>query len=89
MNSALVLSEFLNAPVMLDVIVVAPGFWTPRIVMHWCVASITTATPIGRIASSIAVAICLVRRSWTWSRREKVSAIRASLERPRTCLLGM
>jgi hypothetical protein len=27
------------------------------------VASITTATPIGRIASSIAVAICFVRRS--------------------------
>jgi hypothetical protein len=53
------------------------------------VASITTATPIGRIASSIAVAICFVNRSWTCSLRENVSAIRASLESPRTNLLGM
>lgn len=33
-NSALVLSLLLNAPSMDEVIVVAPGFWTPRMVMH-------------------------------------------------------
>lgn len=49
----------------------------------------TTATPMGLMASSTAMAICFVRRSWTWSRREKVSAIRASFERPRTNLFGM
>lgn len=48
------------------------------------VASITTATPIGLMASSTARAICLVRRSCTCSLRENVSAIRASLDRPRT-----
>lgn len=49
----------------------------------------TTATPRGLIASWIATATCFVRRSWTCNRREKVSAIRASLEMPRTSLLGM
>lgn len=53
------------------------------------VASITTATPSGRIASSTAMAICFVNRSWTCSRRENVSAMRASLESPRTDLFGM
>ena len=53
------------------------------------VASMTTATPMGRIASSMAVAICFVRRSCTCSRRENVSAMRASLDRPRTNLFGM
>lgn len=33
-NSALVLSERRNAPSMADVMVVAPGFCTPRMVMH-------------------------------------------------------
>lgn len=49
----------------------------------------TTATPRGLIASWTAIAICFVSRSWTCSRREKVSAIRASLEMPSTSLLGM
>lgn len=53
------------------------------------VASMTTATPRGLIASWTAIAICLVSLSWTWSRREKVSAMRASLERPRTSFLGI
>lgn len=34
-NSARVLSLRLNAPSMADVMVVAPGFCTPRIVIHW------------------------------------------------------
>ena len=28
------------------VTMVTPGLWTPRVVMHWCAASITTATPL-------------------------------------------
>jgi hypothetical protein len=49
----------------------------------------TTATPLGRIASSTARATCLVNRSWTCNRLEKVSAILANFERPRTNLLGI
>ena len=33
-NSLLVLSDLRKAPSMADVTVVAPGFWTPRMVMH-------------------------------------------------------
>ena len=36
-----------KAPIMLDVTMVTPVLWTPRVVMHWCAASITTATPLG------------------------------------------
>ena len=53
------------------------------------VASITTATPRGLMASCTAMAICFVRRSCTCRRRLNVSAMRASLERPRTSLFGM
>ena len=53
------------------------------------VASMTTATPRGLIASSTAIAICLVRRSWTCKRRLNVSAMRASLESPRTSFRGI
>ena len=49
----------------------------------------TTATPLGRIASFTASATCFVKRSCTCKRREKVSAIRASLDRPSTSLLGI
>lgn len=60
-----------------------------RSVKETYVASITTATPKGLIASSTAIAICLVKRSCTWSRREKVSAILASLDNPSTNLFGI
>lgn len=53
------------------------------------VASITTATPRGFIASWTAIAICLVRRSCTCRRRANVSAMRASLDKPSTRLLGI
>ena len=33
-NSSRVLALFLKAPNIVDVTVVAPGFWTPRIAMH-------------------------------------------------------
>lgn len=38
MNSARVLSLRLNAPSIDEVMVVAPGFCTPRMVMHWWLA---------------------------------------------------
>ena len=37
----------------------------------------------------MALAICLVSLSWTWSLRLNISAILASLLRPSTLLLGM
>ena len=49
----------------------------------------TTATPRGLIASCTQRATCFVRRSCTWRRRLKVSAMRASFEMPKTSLLGM
>ena len=53
------------------------------------VASMTTATPRGLMASWTARAICLVIRSWIDNRLLKVSAIRASFDMPRTSLLGI
>lgn len=111
-NSSRVFCCVRKQPSMHEVVVIAPGFCTPRIVIHKClkynvsavstarhdadetrnrthVASMTTATPRGLIASSTAIAICFVRRSWTCSLREKVSAMRASLESPNTSFLGM
>lgn len=47
MNSALVDASDRKQPVMRLVIITTPGFLMPRVVMHWCAASITTATPFG------------------------------------------
>jgi hypothetical protein len=105
-NSSRVFCWVRKQPIMHEVVVIAPGFCTPRMVMHMClpydeqrgivpagrkayVASMTTATPRGLIASSTARAICFVSRSWTCRRRANVSAIRASFEMPRTSWLGM
>ena len=64
-------------------------FSTPRIDMQRCVASITTATPIGAILSRIVSAICLVSRSCTCSRRLNTSTSRGILLSPITLVLGM
>lgn len=40
MNSARVLSLRRNAPSIEEVMVDAPGFCTPRIVMHWCLRGV-------------------------------------------------
>ena len=48
---------------------VTPGLCTPRVVMHWCAASITTATPRGCSTSLIVLAICAVSFSWICRRR--------------------
>lgn len=52
-------------------------------------ASITTATPLGLIASSTANATCLVNLSCTCNLLENVSAILASFDRPNTSLFGI
>ena len=59
-----------------------PGFFTPRIDMHRCSASTTTSTPLGSRARSMASAIWVVIRSWTWRRWAKPSTSRASLDSP-------
>ena len=46
------------------VTMVTPGLWTPRVVMHWCAASTTTATPFGFSTSLMVLAICAVIFSW-------------------------
>lgn len=88
-NSSLVLAVDLILPSMQLVVVLDPVFCTPRMTMHKWLDSMTTATPWGLRTSDNASATCLVRRSWTCSLRENISAIRASLERPRTRPLGM
>ena len=50
-NSFLVLAELRKIPEKADVAVIELDFCTPLIVMHVCIASITTATPIGCRAS--------------------------------------
>jgi len=123
-NSSRVFCCVRKQPSIHEVVVIEPGFCTPRIVMHkwlytgttarkegrkngWSwdvsedtvegkrcrvrtyVASMTTATPRGLMASCTQRAICFVRRSCTWRRRLKVSAMRASFEMPKTSLFGM
>lgn len=88
-NSSLVFALFRIAPSMQLVVVVAPAFCTPRITMHRCELSITTATPWGFKTSERASATCFVSRSWTCRRRENISAMRASLLRPITRREGM
>src|SRR5450756_2774797 len=46
-NSCRVSNLFRKAPIIRLVTIVTPDLWTPLVVMHWCAASITTATPYG------------------------------------------
>ena len=46
-NSCRVSNLFRKAPNIWLVTIVTPDLWTPLVVMHWCAASITTATPYG------------------------------------------
>ena len=63
-------SSFLKTPRTAEVINVAPGFLTPRIVMHMCAASITTITPFGFSSPWWSnSAICVVNLSCTCGRR--------------------
>src|SRR5690606_2789506 len=51
-----------------EVIVLAPGLRTPRIVMHRCSASMTTIAPRASRISISESATWVVSRSWTWGR---------------------
>lgn len=88
-NSLRVLDLRSKHPRTQEVMVDAVVFWTPRMDMHRCDASMTTATPWGLRISMMACATSLVRRSWTWRRREYISAMRGNLERPMTVSEGM
>ena len=68
---------------------IVPGLRTPRMTAHRCDASMTTPTPLGWRCSIRKSAICLVMRSWTWSRREYISTMRGIFDRPMTRPLGM
>ena len=61
--SLLVLSSLLKEPLTAEVTVMAFGFFTPRMDMHRCSASITTITPFGERPSMIASATWVVSRS--------------------------
>ena len=65
-----------------------PDLCTPRVVMHWCAASITTATPRGCSTSWMVLAIWAVSFSWICRRLAKASTTRASLLMPTTRLSG-
>jgi hypothetical protein len=65
MNSARVRWSERKVPRMLDVKVWLFCFCTPRIIMQRWAASITTATPRGERASSMASATWVVSRSCT------------------------
>ncbi|MCY1459729.1 hypothetical protein D9M71_772250 [compost metagenome] len=63
-------------------------FSTPRIIMHMCLASMTTATPAAPVTCSIASAISRLRFSWICRRRANMSTMRATFDRPSTLPLG-
>ena len=67
---------------MAEVIAFEFCFSTPRINMHRWTASITTATPRGCSTSLIVLAIWVVSRYWTCSRRLNISTSRGILDRP-------
>ncbi|MNY41593.1 hypothetical protein D3C86_1764220 [compost metagenome] len=62
-NSWRVLLDSRKAPSITEVLITEFCFSTPRIIMHMCFASITTATPAASVTREIASAICRVRFS--------------------------
>ena len=68
-NSERVRPSSRNAPSMLEVTMLTPRLCTPRVVMHSCAPTTTTATPCGCSTSWMVRAICAVIFSCTWKRR--------------------
>ena len=89
MNSARVSAFSRKAPSMAEVTALEFCFSTPRISMHMCIASITTATPRGCSTSLSVCAIWVVSRSCTCSRRANISTSRGSFESPTILRDGM
>lgn len=83
-NSSLVFAFSRKQPLIQLVVVLAPVFWTPRITIHRWLASTTTATPCGWRISNMASDTCFVSRSWSCSRRENISTMRAIFDSPMT-----
>jgi hypothetical protein len=77
-----------DSPSIRDVTIDTPGWCTPRVVMHWCTASNTTATPLGLSTSLMTLATCAVSFSWICRRLPKASTTRASLLMPTTRPFG-
>src|SRR5690606_33400484 len=63
-NSRRVRGSSRKAPSMRLVTMFTPVLCTPRVLMHSCAASITTATPRGFRTSCSVLAICAVSFSW-------------------------
>src|ERR1700679_259276 len=59
-NSRRVSGFLRNSPCIAEVTMLTPVLCTPRVVMHWCVASMTTATPLGSSTVWMQCAICAV-----------------------------
>ena len=78
MNSSRVAS-FSNAPLKSEVVVTEFCFCTPRIIMHMCWASMTTATPRGLSVFCIQFFMSFVSLSCTWSLLEKASTTRGDV----------
>ncbi len=89
MNSARVSAFSRKAPSIAEVTALEFCFSTPRISMHMCRASTTTATPRGWSTSSRVWAIWVVSRSCTWRRRAYISTSRGSLDSPTILREGM
>ena len=66
--SARVVALVRNWPRTAEVMVRAPAFFTPRMVMQRCSASMTTMTPRASRSSMSASATWVVSRSWTCGR---------------------
>src|SRR5262249_20644333 len=89
MNSARVSALSRKAPSIADVTALEFCFSTPRISMQRWMASTTTATPRGWRTSFKVLAICVVKRSWTCSRRLNISTSRGSFDSPTILREGM
>src|SRR5690606_679655 len=87
-NSARVRS-LANSPVKAEVVVTEFCFCIPRIAIHKCLHSITTATPSGFNVSCIQSRISLVKRSCTCNLLAKASTTLGILLRPTMWPLGI
>ena len=81
-NSARVRSSSRTRPRSAEVVVRAPGFWTPRMRHAEVLGVQHDADAARRQLPSSQSAICTVMRSCTCRRRAKCSTTRASLDRP-------
>src|SRR5882724_1185954 len=68
-NSRRVDGSLRKLPSMWLVTMLMPGLCTPRVVMHWCAASMMTPTPRGCSTSWMVLATWAVSFSWICSRR--------------------